>query len=178
MPSCIAVSKRFILFANTLNEWIGKSIAWFTLAMVLTTFTIVILRYFFDIGWIALQESVTYMHSIVFMLGAAYTLKHNGHVRVDIIYQRCSPKTQAWVDCLGTLLLLLPVSGFIIWSSWEYVADSWIIRESSRNSGGLPGLFLLKSCLIVMAALLILQGLALFLQNLFAALGISEQENA
>ncbi len=163
---------------NLFNEWVGKSIAWLTLLMVLTTFSIVILRYAFDIGWIALQESVTYMHSMVFMLGAAYTLKHNGHVRVDILYQRCNAKVRAWVDFLGSLFLLLPVSAFIIWSSWEYVLNSWEILEASRNSGGLPALYLLKSSIIAMAVLLILQGLAQLMQNLLIALGFMEQETS
>ena len=140
--------------------------------MVAITFVVVVLRYAFDIGWIAMQESVSYMHAIVFMLGAAYTLKHNAHVRVDIIYQRCSDKTRAWIDCIGTLLLLMPVTGFIIWSSWGYVADSWAIQEGSRNSGGLPGVYLLKTSILLMAGLLILQSVALFLQNLLIALGI------
>lgn len=143
--------------------------------MVVTTFIVVVLRYAFDLGWIALQESVSYMHAMVFMLGAAYTLKHNGHVRVDIFYQRCSDKTKAWIDCLGTLLLLMPVSGFIIWSSWEYVSDSWAVQESSRNSGGLPGVYLLKTTILFMAALLILQSIALFLQNLLIALGLNKE---
>ncbi len=160
-----------ISFINALNEWVGKLISWLTLAMVITTFSVVVLRYLFDSGWIALQESVTYMHSLVFMLGAAYTLKHDGHVRVDILYQRFSPKTRAIIDALGALLLLLPVSGFIIWSSWHYVSESWQVLEGSRHSGGLPGLFLLKSCIIAMAVLLILQGIAMFLQNLMIVIG-------
>ncbi len=160
-----------ISFINALNEWVGKLISWLTLAMVITTFSVVVLRYLFDSGWIALQESVTYMHSLVFMLGAAYTLKHDGHVRVDILYQRFSRKTRAIVDALGILLLLLPVSGFIIWSSWHYVSESWQVLEGSRHSGGLPGLFLLKSCIITMAVLLILQGIAMFLQNLMIVIG-------
>ncbi len=160
-----------ISFINALNEWVGKLISWLTLAMVITTFSVVVLRYLFDSGWIALQESVTYMHSLVFMLGAAYTLKHDGHVRVDILYQRFSPKTRAIIDALGALLLLLPVSGFIIWSSWHYVSESWQVLEGSRHSGGLPGLFLLKSCIIAMAVLLILQGIAMFLQNLMIIIG-------
>ena len=143
--------------------------------MVITTFIVVVLRYAFDIGWIALQESVSYMHAIVFMLGAAYTLKHNGHVRVDILYQRCSDRTKAWIDCLGTLFLLMPVTGFIIWSSWEYVSDSWAVREGSRNSGGLPGVYLLKTTILFMAGLLILQAIALFLQNLMIALGLNQE---
>ncbi len=169
--SCISVrSSRSVSLINTLNEWIGKAVAWLTLAMVLTSFSIVVMRYAFDLGWIALQESVTYMHTLVFMLGAAYTLKHNEHVRVDIFYQRFSVRGKAWVDCLGSLFLLLPVSVFIGWGSWEYVADSWEVFEGSRHSGGLPGLFLLKSCILLMSALLILQGVSMFIGNLMTAL--------
>ncbi len=169
--SCSSVgSYRCVTIINCINEWVGKSVSWLTLAMVLLSFIIVVLRYAFDLGWIAVQESITYMHSLVFMLGAAYTLKHNEHVRVDIFYQRCSRRGKAWVDCLGSLLLLLPVCVFIGWCSWEYVADSWEIMEGSRHSGGLPGLYLLKSCILVMSALLILQGMAMFLQNLLIAL--------
>lgn len=172
MPFLIKFSQLCIKSINAVNEWVGKTISWLTLFMVAITFVVVVLRYAFDIGWIAMQESVSYMHAIVFMLGAAYTLKHNAHVRVDIIYQRCSDKTRAWIDCIGTLLLLMPVTGFIIWSSWGYVADSWAIQEGSRNSGGLPGVYLLKTSILLMAGLLILQSVALFLQNLLIALGI------
>lgn len=175
MPSFLKISQFCIIAINGINEWVGKTISWLTLLMVLFTFIVVILRYTFDIGWIALQESVAYMHALVFMLGAAYTLKHNGHVRVDIFYQRYSAQTKAWIDCLGTLFLLLPVSGFIIWSSWEYVADSWAIQESSRNSGGLPGVYLLKSSILLMSGLLILQSIALFLQNLLIALNLNQE---
>ncbi len=176
MSSSLAICRYCIRFIDCINEWIGKTVAWLTLAMVLLTFTIVILRYAFDIGWIALQESVAYMHALVFMLGAAYTFKHNEHVRVDIFYQRFSYKTRAWIDCFGTLLLLFPVCGFIIWSSWEYVTDSWEIMESSPNSGGLPGVFLLKTSIIVMAVLLVFQGLSVFLQNLLLALNTKTRE--
>lgn len=163
-----------ILLIESITEWIGKLVSWLTLVMVVVTTLIVILRYVFDTGWIAMQETVLYMHALVFMLGAAYTFKQGGHVRVDIFYQRCNVKTKAWIDLLGTLLLLLPVAGFIIWSSWEYVSDSWQIREGSRNSGGLPGLYLFKSCILVMATLLILQGIATALRNLLTILGAKQ----
>lgn len=175
MSSFISISQLFIHRINSVNEWLGKTISWFTLLMVMTTFVIVIFRYLFNLGWIALQESVLFMHPIVFMLGAAYTLKHNDHVRVDIVYQRCSDKTKAWIDCVGTLLLLMPVNGFILLVSWQYVSDSWNILESSRNSGGLPGIFLLKTCIPLMAVLLMLQGISMFLKNLLIALGFERE---
>ena len=156
---------------QAINEWIGRLISWLTLFMVLVTFLVVMLRYAFDLGWIAMQESVVYMHGFVFMLGAAYTLKHQGHVRVDIFYQRFSARSRAWVDLLGTLFLLFPVSIFIIWMGWEYVSDSWSVFEGSREAGGLPGVFLLKSLIIAMPVLMLLQGSALVLRQVLILQG-------
>ena len=134
--------------------------------MVLVTFFIVVMRYVFNEGSIALQESVVYMHALVFMLGAAYTLQKNEHVRVDIFYRKMSPRIKALINILGILILLLPVCGFIFWSSWEYVLDAWELKEGSREAGGLPWLYLLKSSILIMSALLILQGIAELLKNL------------
>ncbi|MGM0595080.1 MAG: TRAP transporter small permease subunit [Pseudomonadota bacterium] len=156
------------------SDWTGRLLAWLTLAMVLITFTVVVLRYLFDSGWIALQESITYMHALVFMLGAAYTLRHDGHVRVDIFYQRFGERGRAWVDLLGTLLLLLPVCAFIAWASWDYVSNAWELREGSREAGGLPGVYLLKTAIPLMALLLLLQGCALALRSALVLLGHSE----
>jgi TRAP-type mannitol/chloroaromatic compound transport system permease small subunit len=150
---------------DLVNAWVGRVIAWLALAMVLVTFLVVVLRYGFDSGSVALQESVTYMHALLFMLGAAYTLQQNGHVRVDIFYQGFSPRGRAWVDLLGTLALLLPVSLFILLSSWDYVMSSWAIQESSREAGGLPYVYWLKSLLVAMPLLMLLQGLVLLLRN-------------
>jgi len=166
MFSVFSFFQRSAQVINELNELVGRCVSWLTLAMVLVTFTIVCLRYLFDLSWVGLQESIIYMHSLVFLLGAAYTLKHNGHVRVDIVYQRCTPRVKAWIDFFGTLLLLLPVAGFIFWSSWEYVLDSWEISEESRNSGGLPIVYLLKSCLLLMSVLLVLQGIAILFEKI------------
>ena len=152
-------------------EATGRIIAWLTLGMVLITFTVVILRYLFQTGSIALQESVSYLHASVFMLGAAYTLKQEGHVRVDIMYQRFTPRTRAWIDLLGTLLLLFPVCLFILFSSLEYVATSWSIQEGSREAGGLNGVFLLKTAIPVMAILLLLQGCSIVLHKLLLLTG-------
>ena len=134
--------------------------------MVLVTFLVVVMRYVFDAGFIWLQESVVWMHAAVFMLGAAYTLKHQGHVRVDIFYQKMGPRSRAWVDLLGTLLLLFPVCGFIFWVGWEYVLNSWDVLEGSREAGGLPGVFLLKSLILLLPLTLGLQGIATMLRSI------------
>ncbi len=156
--------------ADWINEWIGRALAWLTLAMVLVTFLIVVLRYGFDWGAIAMQESVLYLHALVFMGGAAYTLRHNDHVRVDIFYQRLSPRGRAWVDLLGTLVLLLPFCGFMLWAGLPYVLKSWALLEGSQEAGGLPLVFVLKSYILLLPLLLLLQGLALAVRQL-AVLG-------
>ena len=149
-----------------ISEISGRFIAWLTLFIVLITFTVVILRYSFDFGSIALQESITYLHAFVFMLGATYTLKHDGHVRVDIFYRQMSSTKKAWVDLLGTLFLLFPVCLFIFISSWDYVLTSWSMNEESSEAGGLAFVYLLKTTLLVMPVLLLIQGIALVLKNL------------
>jgi TRAP-type mannitol/chloroaromatic compound transport system permease small subunit len=156
---------------DRIAELTGRIVSWLTLAMVLITFAVVVLRYVFETGSIAMQESVTYLHAIVFMLCAAYTLKHDAHVRVDIFYQRWSERARAWVDLTGTLLLLMPVCVFIIVSSLDYVAMSWSIQEGSQEAGGLDGVYLLKAVIPLMAGLLLLQGCAQALQSLLIIAG-------
>jgi len=159
---------------EVLSERVGRGVSWLTLLMVLVTFAVVVLRYVFDLGWIAMQESVTYMHAVVFLAGAAYTLKHGGHVRVDIFFNRMSARGRAWVDLLGTLLLLVPVCLFVGWVSWDYVSQSWLVREGSREAGGLPGVYLLKSMILIAVVLLLLQGAALVLRSLLVVVGPRE----
>jgi TRAP-type mannitol/chloroaromatic compound transport system permease small subunit len=154
-----------------INEWIGRAVAWLTALMVLITFTVVVLRYGFNLGSIAMQESVIYLHALNFMLGAAYTLKHDAHVRVDIFYQKMTPRGKAWVDLLGTLVLLLPVCGFIFWSSWDYVTDAWAVREASGEAGGLPFVYLLKSLLLLMPSLLMIQGVMILVTAILTLQG-------
>jgi TRAP-type mannitol/chloroaromatic compound transport system permease small subunit len=152
----------------------GRVVSWLSLLMVLITFLVVVLRYAFDLGWIAMQESVTYLHATLFMLGAAYTLRLNGHVRVDIFYQRMSRRGQAWVDLLGSLLLLTPVCIFIAWIGWEYVRESWRVMEGSREAGGLPGVYLLKSLIVIMPVMVLLQGISTGLRNALYLAGFEE----
>ena len=144
-----------------LNERVGQLAAWFILAIVFVTFLVVVLRYGFNFGRISLQESVTYMHAFVFMLAGAYTLKYNEHVRVDIFYQDMSSHKKAKVDLFGTLFLLLPFAGFIVWISFNYVSNSWKLLEGSREAGGLPLVYILKTLIPLMAALLFLQAISL-----------------
>lgn len=134
--------------------------------MVLVTFLIVVLRKVNNIGWISMQESVVFMHALVFLLGTAYTLKQEGHVRVDIFYRNLSTVGKAWVDCLGALFILIPVSVFIFWYSFDYVTGSWALKEGSREAGGLPGVYLLKTTLLIMPSLLILQGITQILKSI------------
>ena len=105
----MAALEGFVRFVDSLNERIGRGVAWLTLAMVLITFGVVILRYVYAIGWVWLQESYVWLHGVVFMVGAGYTLLHNGHVRVDVIYRPGSARYKAIVDLLGSLLLLMPL---------------------------------------------------------------------
>jgi TRAP-type mannitol/chloroaromatic compound transport system permease small subunit len=156
---------------DAVNEWIGCSIAWLTLAMVWVTFLVVVLRYVFSIGWIALQEFIIYLHALVILLGIGYTLKHDKHVRVDIFYRQMRPRTQALVNLLGALVFLFPMGFFLFWVSWGYVLESWMVLEGSREAGGLPGVFLLKSVLLLMASLVLLQGISEFLRNFLILTG-------
>jgi len=138
---------------------VGSSISWLTLLMVLVTFTVVICRYVFNLGWIWLQDSIVYLHACVFMLAAAWTLQRDEHVRVDIFYRDRTPRQKALVNALGTLFFLVPFCIFLIWSSWNYVAVAWAIREGSREANGLPWVYLLKTLIILMPALLLSQAM-------------------
>ncbi len=163
--------KTFITAVDALNERVGRAVSWLTLAMVLVTFVVVVLRYVFSIGWVWMQESYVWMHGVVFMVGAGYTLLHNGHVRVDIFYRDADPRWKAKVDLFGSLLLLLPVVTMVAWGSIDYVTDSWMRLEESREAGGLPGLFLLKSVILVFCFLMALQGLSMAGRSLLVLRG-------
>jgi TRAP-type mannitol/chloroaromatic compound transport system permease small subunit len=145
----------------------GKLASWLTLVMVVVTFVIVIMRYVFDAGAIWLQESVIWMHAFVFMIGSAFTLQQEEHVRVDIFYRNMGARGRALVDMLGVLLFLLPVCAFLAIKSWDFVGVSWELREGSREPGGLPYPFvpLLKSVLLIMPLALALQGVSILLHT-------------
>jgi TRAP-type mannitol/chloroaromatic compound transport system permease small subunit len=139
---------------------IGRAVIWLSLAVVLVQFAVVVLRYALGVGSIWLSESVIYGHAAMFMLAAAWTLQENGHVRVDVFYSDASPRTKALVDLLGALLLLLPFMAVIAWFALPYVARSWMVFERSRESSGLPFVYLLKTLIPLFALLMALQGIA------------------
>lgn len=156
---------RLIAAIDAFSERTGQLIAWLTFVMMILTCIVVVLRYGFSINFIALQESIGYLHAMVFLLGAAYTLKNDGHVRVDILYREFNARNKAWVNAVGAILFLFPVTLFLLFSSWEFTLSSWAVKESSANAGGIPAVFLLKSLIPITGLLLSLQGLAEVLRS-------------
>ncbi|MGK2739560.1 TRAP transporter small permease subunit [Tepidicaulis sp. LMO-SS28] len=154
-------------FSNRL----GQAVSWIALLMVLTQFTVVIMRYVFGVGSVMMQESIIYMHSLVFMLAAGYTLLHDEHVRVDIFYREASPKYKAVVNLTGTVLFLWPMCWLIWDAAYPYVSLSWTIREGSMETSGIPAIYLLKSVILVFTVLVALQGLSLAIHAIRTLLG-------
>jgi TRAP-type mannitol/chloroaromatic compound transport system permease small subunit len=145
---------------DRLNTAVGRVASWCALAIVLIGFAVVLMRYVLGLGSIWLQETVIYAHAALFLLAAAWTLREGGHVRVDVFYAGASPRAKAWVDLLGALLLLLPFAAAIMFFAYPYVMRSWMILERSRETSGLPLVFLLKTLIPLFALLLALQGMA------------------
>jgi TRAP-type mannitol/chloroaromatic compound transport system permease small subunit len=143
--------------AARMVAWLGRAVSWLTILMTLMTFSVVVLRYGLNLGWIWLQESITYLHALVFMVAAAWAFQTDDHVRVDIFYRDRSARYRDAVNLAGTLLFLVPFSLFLMYIAWDYVAASWTTREASREAGGLPLVWLLKSLIVALPALLLLQ---------------------
>ncbi len=165
-----------IQIANRIDAfiaWTGRTVSWLVLGAIVTTFAVVVMRYAFDFGRIWMQEIYVWMHAIVFMIGAAWTLQDEGHVRVDIFYRDLPQYWRCRINLLGVFFLLLPTCGLILWISLPYVVTSWKLMEGSRETGGIPAIFLLKTIMPVMASLLILQGISLAIRSWT---GLSEQE--
>lgn len=146
---------------DAINGTIGRAVSWCALALVLIQFIAVVQRYVFGIGWIWVEESIVYLHATLFMAGAAYTLLEDGHVRVDIFYADATHRARAWIDLLGTVFFLWPVAVLIFAKAWPYVVASWAVWERSAETSGIPAVFLLKSLILVFAALIALQGLSM-----------------
>jgi TRAP-type mannitol/chloroaromatic compound transport system permease small subunit len=157
---------------DAINETIGRTISWLALGMVLVQVIIVVMRYVFGLSVLTMQESIWYMHAIVFLVAAGYTLLHNGHVRVDILYSNVGPIAKARIDLFGVILILLPVCVMIWWVSWPYVMAAWAVREGSVEISGIQGVYLLKTCMLIFAGGLAIQGVSLAIKSWFTITGI------
>ncbi|BAU50410.1 C4-dicarboxylate ABC transporter permease [Sulfurifustis variabilis] len=163
MPDYARRRSRLLRLANRLSlvaEYTGRAVAWLALLLVAVVCYDVAMRYVFHSGSIALQELAWHLYALLFLLGAAYTLKYDGHVRVDIVYQRLVPHTRAWIDLLGALLFLLPLCVLIVWTSVPFAYQAFVYGEGSPDVGGLPYRYVLKSAIPLGFALLALEGVA------------------
>lgn len=150
----------FVRAIDALSGGTGRLLAWGLIGAVLICFLNVVLRYGFGIAFIWMQDSYVWLNGIGFTVGAAFTLRADAHVRVDLFYRTAAPRTKARIEILGVFVFLLPMLA-VIWAyAWPAVRLAWMFGEGSQNIGGLPGLYLMKSCLLGFCALLALQGLA------------------
>ncbi|RED53403.1 TRAP transporter small permease subunit [Aestuariispira insulae] len=159
------------------NQTVGMSVAWFALFMVIVQFVVVVLRYVFGYGTVFMQESIIYMHGFLFLLGAGYTLLHDGHVRVDVFYRDASPKKKAAVNLFGLVSLLFPVCICMWFYMWPYVANSWEILESSKETSGIPAVFVLKTAMQAFLLLIMLQGISMAIHSIRQLAGDEEIPN-
>ncbi len=163
---------------DTLNEWVGRGVSWVSLIIVLVVFVDVVMRYLFKTSFVFTQEMEWHLFAFIFLMGAGYTLLKDGHVRVDIIYQRLNIKGKAWVNLLGVIFFLIPGCIMIIMTSWKFAANSFSMLEGSPDPGGIPFRFIVKGLIPVGFSLLFLQGLSLGIHSLLQILGIESAEEA
>ena len=150
------------------SEISGKWLSWLVPALVLLVGYDVMMRYFFQSGSIAIQELEWHLFSLIFLLGAAYTLKHDDHVRLDLVYRSrfMSDYRRAWINLVCSLLFLIPFCILIIISSWPFVSQAYQFAEGSPDPGGLPYRWVLKAAIPLGFFLLIIQGIGESLKSL------------
>lgn len=163
--------QSYIKFVDGLNEKVGYFVSWLTTLMVLVVCYDVFTRYLLKKSIVAIQELEWHLFAVIFLLGAAYTLKDDRHVRVDVFYMRLSRKKQAWINFLGSIIFLIPFSILVIWSSKNFVLSSFTIKEISPDPGGLPARYALKACIPLGFFLVFLQGFSLAFKSLLTILG-------
>jgi TRAP-type mannitol/chloroaromatic compound transport system permease small subunit len=171
----------FATIIDRLNEWIGRAVCWLALAMVLIGAYNAVARYFDRHLGTALSSNTYlelqwYMFGAMFLFAAAYALRHDAHVRVDVFYAKLSPRGRAWVNLFGSLLLLLPFCALVIWVSWDSVVRSWSIREMSPDPGGLPR-YPLRAAVPIAFALLMLQGISYAIRQVAVLRGVAAPES-
>jgi len=171
------ILEKFVSIIDGLSDKIGHLVGWMTTLMVLVVFYDTVMRYAFNKGNVALQELEWHLFAVVFLIGAAYTLKDGGHVRVDILYVNLSRKTKAWIDFLGVFVFLIPFSVIVIIATKGFIMNSWAVREVSPDPGGLPAYYIIKSMIPIGFSLLIVQGLSEAAKNLMIIMGYKQQGN-
>ena len=150
---------------DLMNEKIGRTISWLALFMILVQFVVVVMRYIFGLGSIFMQESIVYMHAIIFLVAGGYTLLHDGHVRVDIFYGAASIKQKAWINFIGVLVFLWPVCIMIIIVATKFITAAWAVKEGSPEGSGIQAVYLLKTVIWIFAGLIALQGFSLLVNS-------------
>jgi TRAP-type mannitol/chloroaromatic compound transport system permease small subunit len=160
-----------VVAVGRLNDFIGRLFAWLTLVAVVLCFTVVVQRYLLSTTQLWMQDLYVWLNGAMFMTVAGYTLLVEGHVRVDILYRPASPRRKAMMDLAGVLLFLLPFCTVVWLWSYEYVQRSWLFHEGSANPGGMPGLFILKTFILVFVVLVGLQGIAMALRSVLVLAG-------
>ncbi len=171
MSGLIAVCRGI----ERLNRAVGQAAAWLALFLVLMQFALVLMRYVFGAGSLFMQESLIYAHATLFMMAAAWTLADDRHVRVDIFYAAASRRNKAAIDLFGVIFFLLPMCALLWWVGYPYVARSWEVLEGSRETSGIPAIFLLKTLILVFVITLALQGLVLAMRSAVTAFGADRQ---
>ncbi len=156
-----ALTRKIAPPIESIVRRVGRASLYLIIAMALAQFAAVILRYVFGLNFIAVQESITYLHGAVFLLAGGYALLTDDHVRVDIFYRDAPPRRKAMVDLAGTYLLMVPFCLVTLWAAGPYVANSWAVREGSMEQSGIKGVYLLKTLIPIYATLLLLAGFAL-----------------
>ncbi len=157
---------------DSVNEFIGKSVSWLSFLLVLLVTIDVVMRYGFNISFVSLEEMEWHLYALIFLLGAGYTLRHNGHVRVDVIYQRLPKRVRAFINVMGVLFFLFPGCYLVIKTSIPFVHSSWLMHEGSADPGGLPARYILKAVVPIAFALLAIQGFSMLLKNICIFLGL------
>ena len=147
------------------NEKIGILTSYLAIPLILITFFVAFMRYVLDFGSIAIQEITIYLHALIFTVGASYTLKNNMHVRIDIFYNKFSDNLKKNINLFGTVFFLLPTCILIFMTSFNYVISSIMLLESSKEAGGLPILYILKSYILLMVFTLFLQAFSEIIKN-------------
>ena len=165
------IIKRIVNAIDALNLWVGSAVSWVSGLVVVVVFSDVVMRYAFNISFVFTQELEWHLFAFIFLMGAGYTLLKDGHVRVDIFYQRGSPKTKAWINLVGVIFFLIPGCYLIISTSLLWVHSSWSVMEGSPDPGGIPYRYVLKACVPVGFSLMLLQGISLGLKSLMTILG-------